>query len=95
MDPIQSAVHIEFLKAYSLYLRYNDFDEYSYQFTFSKKPLERFRYDNFDHKWSVSTSPHHFHPRSKKIAIESLMKGNPDLDMKRLIAFIQNNVNLD
>lgn len=64
-------------------------------FLFSRKPLDRFRYDNFDDKWSVSTSPHHFHPRSKKTATESLMNGEPELDMKNLIEFILKNINLD
>ncbi|MHA1917045.1 MAG: toxin-antitoxin system TumE family protein [Candidatus Ranarchaeia archaeon] len=52
-------------------MRYNDFDEYSYQIMFSHKSLDRARFDNYDDKWKVSTRPHHFHPRNKKNAISS------------------------
>lgn len=71
-----------------LYIRYNDFGEYSYQLDFSQKKDDRIRYDNFDDKWPVSSQPHHFHPRNGLEALESPMTGDPEHDMPLLIKVI-------
>ena len=82
-------LELTFVNGLSLYIRYNDFDEYSYQLNFSSKKFDRIRYDNYDKHWDVSTSPHHLHKRGSKIAIESPMTGNPKEDMKKLLELIE------
>lgn len=61
---------------------------------FSKKKVDRFRYDNYDDKWIVNTRPHHFHPRGQIDAIESPMIGNPIIDIPLLVNFIEKNKDL-
>ncbi len=74
-------LHVILKDGIELFIVYNDYEEYSYSFIFSKLELDRCRFDNFDKVWDVSTKPHHFHPRYKKEAIKSNMTGNPDLDV--------------
>ena len=81
-------LHIVFHDGIHLYIVYNDYEEYSYQITFTQKPLDRLRFDNFDDKWNVSTRPHHLHQRGQKDAIESPMLGDPKHDMPILITYI-------
>ena len=76
---------ITFLSGHKIYIRYNDYDEYSYQFNFSQEPYDRFR---FDTRWNVSSKPHHFHPRGQKNASESPMTGDPNHDMPLLITYL-------
>lgn len=80
---------IKFRKGFILYIRYNDFDEYSYQILFSQKKFDRIRYDNYDDKWNVSSKPHHFHPRNKQTALESRMIGKPGKDIPVLIQILK------
>ena len=72
-----------------LYIRYNDFVEYSYQIMFSHKPLDRVRFDNYDDRWEVSTRPHHLHPRNQEKAKESQMTGIPSHDIPLLIDYVR------
>ena len=72
---------------FRLYIRYNDYGEYSYQLIFSQKPNDRLRFDNYDNVWKVSTHPHHFHQRGEKNAIESPMTGDPNHDIPILIKY--------
>ena len=85
IDDERPFLKIAFLKGLILYIRYNDYDEYSYQLTFSQEPLDRIRYDNYDENWEVNSKPHHFHPRGEKIAVESPMKGDPKHDILILL----------
>lgn len=80
---------ISFLKGFTLYLRFNDFDEYSYQINFSQKINDRIRFDNYDDRWPVSTHPHHLHPQNEKNAIESQMIGDPTHDIPILVKIIR------
>ena len=73
-----------------LYIRYNNYDEYSYNVLFSKIKLDRCRFDNFDDRWDVQTHPHHF-PRFTGKAYSSPMKGDPDHDIPRLCQYIRSN----
>ena len=66
-----------------LYIRYNDYNEYSYQYYFSSQLDDFIRFDNFDDRWPISTRPHHLHTKSKGV-IESLMNGDPDHDIPLL-----------
>ena len=80
---------IEFVNSLVLYIRYNDFNEYSYQLNYSRNKYDRIRYDNYDRHWKISTTPHHLHERGKKNAIESPMKGIPLEDMRVLITILK------
>ncbi len=80
---------IEFVNGLILYIRYNDFDEYSYQLNFSNRKFDRIRYDNYDQQWKVNTAPHHLHRRGEKDAVESPMKGDPNSDMLELVKIIK------
>ena len=92
VDSTKPKLQINFKLGYSLFIRYNDFNEYSYQFSYSKKLLDRFRFDNYDDKWNVSSKPHHLPERNSKIGIESPMNGQPEHDMLLLIDYIRKNV---
>ena len=73
-----------------VYIRYNNFQEYSYIVQFSLRRDDRVRYDNFDDRWSVSSSPHHCHPRFRRDAIKSVFTGNPKSDLPILCKMIKN-----
>ena len=83
---------ILFLNGQTLYIKYNDFSEYGYQFLFSDQPLNRVRYDNFDKNWKVESAPHHLHPRGKEDGIASPMNGNPEKDIPILCEMIRQNL---
>lgn len=90
IDDERPVLKITFFKGYILYIRYNDYGEYSYHFVYSQKPLDRIRYDNYDDTWNVDTTPHHFHPRAKKPGISSPMNGTPAHDMPILLKKLLN-----
>jgi hypothetical protein len=85
---IRPVVQFEFRQGFVLYVRYNDFNEYSYQIQFSESKYDRIRFDNYDENWDVSSNPHHLHPRHAKEADKSEMVGNPEIDMPILINMI-------
>lgn len=85
IDDERPFLKITFFKALVLYIRYNDYDEYSYQLIYSQKPLDRIRCDNYDDMWNVKSKPHHFHPRYEKNANESPMNGDPEHDIPILL----------
>jgi len=88
LEDERPVLKIEFNLSYILYIRYNYFDEYSYQLIFSQQENDRIRFDNYDQIWDVSSKPNHFHPRGKKVAIVSPMNGNPDHDIPILFRYI-------
>ena len=85
IDDERPFLKITFFKGTILYIRYNDYDEYSYQLIFSQEPLDRIRYDNYDDMWKVKSSPHHFHLTGEKTAIKSPMNGDPEHDIPILL----------
>ncbi len=85
IDSERPFLKITFLKGLTLYIRYNDYDDYSYHLILSQESLDRIRYDNYDDMWKVKSKPHHFHPRGEKTAIESPMNGDPKHDVPILI----------
>ena len=85
IDDERPFLKITFFRGLVLYIRYNDFDEYSYQIVYSQEPLDRIRYDNYDDMWKVNSKPHHFHPKGDKTAIESPMNGEPSHDIPILL----------
>ncbi|MHA1273429.1 MAG: toxin-antitoxin system TumE family protein [Promethearchaeota archaeon] len=74
----------------TIYIKYNEFEEYGYQIVFSPQKNDFSRFDNFDDRWNVSTKPHHFHDKNKNRVIESPMIGEPEHDMPILVNYIKN-----
>ena len=89
IDKIRPILIVKFTKSIIVHIRYNNFDEYSYQINFSKKKFDRIRYDNYDDKWDVISNPHHMHPRNEKSVIKSPMVGNPEKDMLILVKVLK------
>ena len=71
-----------------IFIRYNNYNQYSYTIYFSDSELDRCRFDNYDEKWDVRTHSHHFQPRSNKKGYDSPMNGNPDYDILKLCDLI-------
>jgi hypothetical protein len=71
-----------------LYVRYNDYDEYTYCIIYSPNPDNQMRFDNYDDVWNVKTRPNHIHIRGMQSVIESPMRGIPDVDIPILIKYI-------
>lgn len=87
-QPKLSQIKIRLRNDNVIFVQYNDYGEYGYSILFSKIDLDRCRFDNYDDRWNVPTKPHHFHPRYKKEAILSKMKGNPETDMPYFCSLI-------
>ena len=68
-----------------LYVRYNNYGEYTYCVIFSPNPDDQMRFDNYDDRWDVKTRPHHFHIRGMESVIDSPMIGDPKKDIPILI----------
>lgn len=90
-EPKLARIHAILRDNVQLFIRYNNYDEYSYTVIYSKSSLDRCRFDNYDDRWEVTTRPHHFHPRKKKIGIQSPMIGNPEKDIQTLCELILSN----
>jgi hypothetical protein len=85
VDADRPLFEVIFINGLILYVRFNYFDEYSYQIQFSHDKDDRIRYDNYDPTWDVSTKPHHVHVRGKQEGVDSPMTGDPGHDMPFLI----------
>lgn len=72
-----------------LYVRYNNYNEYSYAIIYSKLKFDRVRFDNYDDKWNVVTRPHHYHPRQSKDGFLSPMNGNYKHDIPEFCNLIK------
>jgi len=73
----------------TVFIRYNDFGEYTYLAIFSPAPDDMIRFDNYDDTWPVSSRPHHFHTQGLNDVIESPMKGLPTNDIPLLLKKIE------
>ncbi len=80
---------VTFHSEVTVYIRYNDYGEYSYLTVFSPHPDDQFRFDNYDDKWPVETRPHHFHLRGLKEVRKSPMNGEPRHDIPILLEYIK------
>jgi hypothetical protein len=78
-----------FFNNITLYIRFNDYGEYSYQIIYSHDKYDRIRFDNFDGHWNVSSKPHHFHIRWSTDVAKSPMIGDPKEDMVKLFPYIK------
>ncbi len=92
LDKDRPVLKIIFHREIYLYLRYNDYGEYSYTTIFSPNPDDQIRFDNYDDIWEVNTRPHHFHTRGLKKVIESPMKGEPEHDIPILLKYALENI---
>ena len=88
-EPKLARIHVILRDKVEFFIRYNNHNEYSYSITFSKAELDRCRFDNYDHKWDVHSSPHHLHPRKQLEAVSSEMIGIPDKDIVQLCKLIK------
>lgn len=89
LDEDTGKLVIKLKSGVTVFLRYNNYGQYSYVVMFSFEKLDRVRFDNFDDKWEVPSKPHHTHPRHQEKAIESPFKGIPSDDIKFLCSIIQ------
>ncbi len=85
IDDERPFMKISFFKGIVLYIRYNDYEEYSYQLNYSQDVLDRIRYDNYDNMWGLDSKPNHLHPKGQKTAIESPINGDPKQDIPILL----------
>ena len=74
-----------------VYIRYNNYKEYSYVIQFSPKKQDRIRFDNYDTVWGVTTKPHHYHTRNSDKVSASPMVGEPKIDMSELYKILIDN----
>jgi len=72
----------------TIYVQYNDYDEYAYMVQFSIAELDRCIFDNYDQTWLVDTAPNHFHPVLDEQGYTSLMTGEPKHDIPLLCELI-------
>ncbi len=77
-----------FYNEVNLYIRYNNYEEYSYCVIFSPNPDDQMQFDNYDDIWDVKTRPHHFHIRGMQSVIDSLMNEEPNHDIPILLEYI-------
>jgi hypothetical protein len=88
LDKDLPVLKVVFYREIYLYIRYNDYGEYSYSTIFSPNPDDQARFDNYDDIWEVKTRPHHFHIRGMQKVIESPMKGEPDYDIPIFLKYV-------
>ncbi len=77
-----------------VYIRYNNYGEYTYVIQFSLEKFDQIRYDNFDDTWVVPTRPHHCHLRHNKDVVDSPFVGEPETDIPILSDIILKFINI-
>lgn len=75
-DDERVRLNVYFIGNQRLFIRFNDYQQYAYQFILSPKIGKFFRFDNFDDHWDVSKKPHHFHSIEGNV-VKSPMNGEP------------------
>ena len=85
LDKDRPVLKVVFINEVNLYIRYNDYGEYSYSAIFSPVPDDQMRFDNYDNIWRVKSRPHHFHKRGMQSVVESPMIGEPNHDISILL----------
>ena len=89
LDEDTGRLRIKLKSGIAVFMRYNNYNQYSYVILFSSQKLDRVRFDNFDDTWDVVTKPHHTHPRYKKKATKSPFIGVPSEDKTILCNLIR------
>lgn len=87
-DSNRPVLRVRFISGIFLYIRYNDYSEYSYQIIYSQSEHDRIRFDNYDDHWDIDTKPHHKHDRGSKKVSRSPMCGDPSKDILKLMDFL-------
>ncbi|MHA1520193.1 MAG: toxin-antitoxin system TumE family protein [Promethearchaeota archaeon] len=88
-EPNRPVLKIRFINGILLYIRYNDYSEYSYQIIFSQSAYDRIRFDNYDDQWNIDTKPHHKHERGGREVSRSPMCGDPTKDILKLFEYLK------
>lgn len=88
LEKNQPVLKIVFSSGIVLFIRYNDYREYTCLIIFSPNPDDQMRFDNYDNIWPVKTRPHHFHTRGMQTVIDSSMIGEPNYDIPILFQYI-------
>jgi hypothetical protein len=81
LDEDTGRLRIRLKSGITVFIRYNNYNQYSYVVMFSSQTLDRIRYDNFDDRWNVASKPNHTHPRYKEKATNSPFSGTPAIDI--------------
>jgi hypothetical protein len=81
LDPDMGRFKFKLKSGITVFIRYNNYNQYSYTILFSSQALDRIRFDNFDDLWDVNSKPNHTHPRYQKSAISSPFTGTPSKDI--------------
>ena len=92
LDKDRPVLKVVFNNEVNLYIRYNDYGEYSYCVIFSPNPDDQMRFDNYDDIWDVKTRPHHFHRRRMQSVVDSQMRGEPNHDISILLKYILDSI---
>ena len=88
-EPELARIKIIFRDGVTLFIRYNNYNEYSYSIIYSPGKFDRVRFDNYDDRWEVPTRPHHAPLRGVREGIESAMIGDPEKDLPILATLIR------
>ncbi len=81
LDEDTGRLKIKLKSGITVFIRYNNYNQYSYVVLFSSQTLDRIRFDNFDDKWEVTSKPNHTHPRYQEGATSSPFSGAPSKDI--------------
>jgi len=92
LDKDRPVLRVIFHNEIYLYIRHNDYGEYSYCIIYSPNPDDQMRFDNYDDIWNVKTRPHHFHVRGMQSVIDSPMSGEPNHDIPILLKYILDSI---
>jgi len=88
LDKDRPVLKIIFQIEIYLYIRYNDYGEYSYCVIFSPNPDDQMRFDNYDDIWDLKTRPHHFHVRGMQSVVDKPDEWRTNLDIPILLKYI-------
>ena len=78
----------------TIYIKYNEFEEYGYQIIFSREKYDFSRFDNYDDHWDVVSRPHHFHARNNAGVKSSPMLGIPKQDIPFLVKYLDGELDI-
>jgi len=76
------SLRVKLKSGITVFIRYNNYNQYSYVVLFSSQDLDRIRFDNFDDRWEVTSKPNHTHPRYLEKVTNSPFSGIPLKDIK-------------
>ena len=89
LDEDTGRLRIKLKSGITVFIRYNNYNQYSYVVLFSSQSLDRVRFDNFDDRWEVTSKPNHTHLRYIEKATSSPFTGIPSQDIKILCKLLR------